>query len=132
VLTGLNHITVAVSDLTKSFDFYTSLLGMKPEVKWDLGAYLSVGHFWVCLSIDEASPAKDYSHISFSLDPHNFQAYRSKLLTTGVEKWKQDTSEGDSLYILDPDGHKLEIHVGNLQTRLQTLKSNPYKGLEWF
>ncbi len=132
VLKRLNHITIAVSNLTKSFDFYVSLLGMKPEVKWDSGAYLSVGDLWVCLSTDNVSPAQDYSHISFSVDENNFKAYCSQLLSSGVVTWKQNTSEGDSLYILDPDGHKLEIHVGSLETRLKELKSKPYKGLKWY
>jgi len=132
VLNGINHITVAVSDLEESFDFYASLLGMKPEVKWESGAYLSVGDLWVCLSTDDASPARDYSHISFSVAENDFQVYCSQLLSSGVETWKKNSSEGDSLYILDPDGHKLEIHIGSLKSRLQELKSNPYKGLKWY
>lgn len=132
MLTGLNHITISVSDLAKSFDFYVSLLGMRPKVKWDSGAYLSVGDLWICLSMGKALPAQDYSHIAFTADAEDFDAYCSQLLSYGVEVWKQNTSEGDSLYILDPDGHKLEIHVGNLQSRLQKLKSDPYKGLKWY
>lgn len=31
---------------------------------------------------------------------------------------EENLSEGDSLYFLDPDGHKLELHVGSLQSRL--------------
>ncbi|WDE09366.1 fosfomycin resistance glutathione transferase [Thalassomonas haliotis] len=132
MLEGLNHITIAVSDLAKSFNFYVSILGMKPEVKWETGAYLSVGELWVCLSVDEASPAKDYSHISFAVAKAAFNSYSAGLLAANVATWKENMSEGESLYILDPDGHKLEIHVGNLNTRLKELKSNPYKGLEWF
>ena len=40
-------------------------------------------------------------------------------------------SEGRSLYVLDPDGHKLEIHVGTLADRLESLKRKPYAGLVW-
>jgi len=40
-------------------------------------------------------------------------------------------SEGQSLYILDTDGHKLEIHVGDLKSRLKSLKIRPYKNLVW-
>lgn len=132
VLTGLNHITLSVSDLARSFDFYVTLLSMKPEVRWDSGAYLTIGDLWICLSLGSASPAKDYSHIAFTVDTNVFKAYCEKLLLTGVEVWKQNTSEGDSLYFLDPDGHKLEIHVGNLHSRLQKLKNKPYKGLRWY
>jgi hypothetical protein len=43
--------------------------------------------------------------------------------------WKQDRSEGASTYFLDPDGHKLEIHVGSLQSRLQHYRETPSKGV---
>lgn len=132
MLKGLNHITISVSNLSDSFEFYVSLLGMKPEVKWETGAYLSAGDLWICLSLDEVSPAKDYSHIAFSVAPLEFKSYCSRLLSSGVKTWKQNTSEGESLYVLDPDEHKLEIHVGSLESRLEELKSNPYKGLQWF
>ncbi|HEX5514181.1 MAG TPA: glutathione transferase, partial [Gammaproteobacteria bacterium] len=46
--------------------------------------------------------------------------------------WKDNKSEGDSLYFLDPDGHKLEIHVGDLESRLAALREKPYEGLQLF
>jgi len=115
-----------------SFDFYVATLGMKPEVKWDTGAYLSVGELWVCLSVGKVSLEKDYSHICFSVAKPNFNSCCAQLLSSGVETWKENTSEGESLYFLDPDGHKLEIHVGSLNSRMKELKSKPYKGMKWF
>lgn len=131
MLTGLNHITIAVSNLETSFTFYTQLPGFKPHARWDAGAYLSLGELWLCLSCDTAIPSQDYSHIAFSCDEQNFNAIASQLRDAKIIEWKHNTSEGDSLYFLDPDGHKLEIHCGNLQSRLESLKEKPYKGLVW-
>jgi catechol 2,3-dioxygenase-like lactoylglutathione lyase family enzyme len=128
MLKGLNHITLAVSDLGASFQFYTLLLGFKPEVKWSKGAYLSLGSLWLCLSLDEPKPALDYTHIALDIDQENFAAFSETLINAGVTQWKENNSEGDSLYFLDPDGHKLEVHVGSLQSRLESLKLKPYAG----
>jgi catechol-2,3-dioxygenase len=52
MLTGINHLTIAVTDLQSSIAFYKDVLGMRLKASWDGGAYLSVGDFWVCLSLD--------------------------------------------------------------------------------
>lgn len=39
MITGINHITLAIKDLNKSFAFYANVLGFKPLVRWDKGAY---------------------------------------------------------------------------------------------
>ena len=48
--------------------------------------------------------------------------------------FKENHSEGESFYFLDPDGHKLEIHVGDWQSRLTTKRQNPggWQQIEWF
>lgn len=131
MLRGLNHITIAVTDLNRSLAFYTGLLGMKAHVRWDSGAYLSLEGVWFCLSCDEASPAQDYSHIALDIAEEDYAAFQAKLRSAEVREWKQNKSEGKSLYFLDPDGHKFEIHSGSLQSRLTSLESRPYPGLEW-
>lgn len=132
MLAGLNHIIIAVSDLDASFNFYTVLLNFQPCVRWDSGAYLTLGDLWLCLSCDTVIPGKDYSHIALDCVANNFNTTVARLRAEKIIEWKQNTSEGDSLYFLDPDGHKLEIHCGNLQSRLESLKEKPYKGLVWF
>ncbi|SBS37746.1 Glutathione transferase FosA [Marinomonas spartinae] len=131
MILGLNHITIAVSDLERSLGFYRDTLGFTAHVKWDNGAYLSVGELWFCLSCDEPCPKSDYTHVAFDIAPNEFQAFTKRIVSQGVDVWKENKSEGQSLYILDPDGHKLELHSGSLKSRLEALTTKPYSGLVW-
>ena len=131
MLIGLNHITIAVSDIERSLKFYVKTLGFKGHVKWDSGAYLSLGNLWFCILLDNPDSREDYSHLAFDIDENKYNEMCSLLCESGIRQWKTNSSEGDSLYILDPDGYKLEIHAGSLESRLENLRSNPYKGLIW-
>ena len=131
MITGLNHITLAVSDLDRSVHFYTDVLGLKGHVLWENGAYLSAGALWLCLSVDSVCDKSDYTHYAFSVISSDSSKFIDKLRTLGVIEWKQNKSEGHSLYILDPDGHKLEIHVGDLNSRLEDLREKPYEKMRW-
>ncbi|MCC2624376.1 MAG: fosA [Burkholderiales bacterium] len=122
----INHITIATKDVSKSFDFYVNTLGFKPLCKWDKGAYLLVGNTWFCINYDETTTStQDYTHIAFDVTQDNFETIKSKIITSNVMIFKDNISERDSLYFCDPDGHKLEIHVGNWQTRVASKKNNP-------
>jgi catechol 2,3-dioxygenase-like lactoylglutathione lyase family enzyme len=119
-ISGLNHIMLAVADLDRSIVFYRDLLGCTLRAFWPDGAYLEAGSLWLCLLRDEAArsgPHPDYTHIAFSVAPGDFAAMSEQVRATATI-WKDNRSEGDSLYFLDPDGHKLELHVGSLQSRL--------------
>lgn len=131
MINGLNHITLAVSDLERSLDFYTRVLGLVGHVKWNNGAYLSAGDAWLCLSVDTPCAKADYTHLAFNVKEDDFDAFRGRLRDLNVPEWKENRSEGASVYILDPDGHKLEIHAGGLASRLESLKTKPYSGLVW-
>jgi len=100
-------------------------------VKWDKGAYLTLGELWFCLSCDEVKPSQDYSHIAFDVSGADFPKLKPHLIGAGIKQWKQNASE-EYLYILDPDGHKSELHVGCFDERLVSLKSKPYAGLQWY
>lgn len=135
MLTALNHITLAVKDLDKSFDFYKNILGLKPICKWDKGAYFLLGDFWFCLNVDSKRlPTECYTHYAFSVSPENFPTMSETIIASGIYIFKENTSPGDSLYFLDPDGHKLEIHTSNWQTRMEIKKQNPgnWQKVEWF
>lgn len=130
-ITGLNHLTLAVHDVSRSVSFYTEVLGCKLSAVWNEGAYLEAGELWLCLSYDPAactSPHPDYTHIAFTVAEDEFPALAARL-TESCPTWKDNRSEGASFYFLDPDGHKLEIHVGSLESRLDYYRAHPEKNV---
>lgn len=124
---GLNHITFAVSDLDKSCFFYETLLGLRPVAKLKHCAYFLAGNIWLALVLDAVvakSSRNDYTHVAFDCGTEEFAGLKEKLLAFGCSEWSANQSEGESFYFTDPDGHKLEIHVGNLQSRLNAIQDN--------
>ena len=123
MITGLNHITLAVTDLRASLEFYTAILGCKTVHVWSDGAYLEAGDLWLCLSVcDVVEISNDYSHLAFSTGADTLSSLELVSREHGVVFWQANESEGSSLYFLDPDGHKLEAHVGNLTTRMNHIR----------
>lgn len=136
MIAGLNHLTLAVTDLERSFRFYVDVLDFRPVARWSRGAYLAIGNLWLCLSLeDEVSalpPSRDYTHVAFSVEPSKLAEAKKRLADAGATSWKENRSEGESLYFLDLDGHKLELHVGNMESRIAACRIAPYDGMEFF
>ncbi len=133
MITGLNHINLAVRHLSLSFGFYKNVLGFKPLCRWPQGAYFLAGDLWFCLFEDaNASPGKGYTHIAFSISPENFSPMVARLKEAHVHLWKENISEGESLYFLDPDGYQLELHIGDWRTRIAYKKQHPWKDTDFF
>lgn len=135
MITGMNHITLAIQDIQKSFHFYRDVLGLKPLCRWDKGAYFLAGGFWFCLNVDEKrQPNPCYTHYAFTVSSEEFAAMSRRIIDSGATVFKDNTSPGDSLYFLDPDEHKLEIHDGDWKTRITAKKADPraWKNIEWF
>jgi catechol 2,3-dioxygenase-like lactoylglutathione lyase family enzyme len=147
MITNLNHITLAVTDIDRSFTFYRDVLGLKPLVKWGKtnaggGAYFltSKGEnaFWFCLDVNRNGVVTDSNlgntHYAFSLSANDFESLSKRIIESGATVFKNNTSPGNSLYFFDPDGHKLEIHVGDWQTRIAAKKIDhgKWQHVEWF
>ncbi|MCX7290512.1 fosfomycin resistance glutathione transferase [Janthinobacterium sp.] len=132
MLTGLNHLTLSVRELARSVAFYRDTLGLRLHARWDRGAYLSAGELWLCLSLDAGAASGaggSYTHYAFSISQQDFPAFAARLRTARVPEWQQNGSAGDSLYFLDPDGHRLEAHAGSLAQRLAACRAAPYQGM---
>lgn len=135
MITGFNHVTLAVSDVDVSFAFYTEVLDLRPVARWRKGAHLRAGTDWLCLALDDAArgePLPEYTHLAFTVSEGSYTVMEQRLKETGVAFWQRNHSEGESLYFLDPDGHKLEIHASDLNAHVRALRSAAPQGLVMF
>lgn len=135
MINGISHITLSITDVAASFAFYVDALGCTPVARWPKGAYLLAGTVWLALVVDahtRTSAFPEYTHIAFSVSEGDFAALSARIVASGAKIWQDNRTEGASLYFLDPDGHKLEIHVTDLETRVQSAKADPWEGLEFF
>ncbi len=121
---GLNHVTLAVGDLDESVGFYCDVLGLRPVARAPGTAYLVAGELWLALVEDQAArpgPLPEYTHLAFTVTAEDLAVLRERLRAAGAVEWQTNRTEGESLYFLDPTGHKLELHVGDLSSRLAAL-----------
>ncbi len=132
----LNHLTLSVRDLDRAFVFYADVLGCRPLARWSRGAYLLAGNAtWLCLALDSrtrAAPLPECTHAAFTVAGDAFAEAVRRIRDSGAPSWRENTSEGDSIYFLDPDGHKLELHVGDWRSRLAACRARPYDGMIFF
>jgi len=130
VITGVNHVTLVVSDLDRSLGFWRDTLGLTLRALSPQMAYLEGGALWLCLERGMPTRRADHSHIALSCAPEDYATLCARLATAPV--WKANRSEGASRYILDPDGHKLELHLGNLASRLAHYRKRQPQDLTLF
>src|SRR5262245_60003290 len=103
-ISGLNHLTLAVSNLERWVAFYGGLLGFAIRMRGPRSAYLEAGTLWLALVLDpdvRQGPLPEYSHVAFSVGPSELPALTDKLRGAGVPQW-QESKTGDSFYFLDP------------------------------
>ncbi|WP_414756001.1 VOC family protein [Anabaena sp. CCY 9910] len=135
MITGVNHITLSVRNLEESITFYTDVLSFRLLAKWTKGAYLATGDIWLALILDKKvreSPLPEYTHIALTVSIEDFPVLSQRIQKSGATIWQENKSKGASLYFLDPNDHKLEIHASDLDTRIQTAKAHPWEGLDFF
>jgi len=109
---GIHHLLLMVSDLERSTDFYTRLLGfsIRPDAK-----PLPDGRRFVALrqglGLTEGGPGdrRQVDHIAFEV--RNVGALNTRLKEAGVEFERElgDGPYGLAIYVRDPDGNVLEL-----------------------
>ncbi len=121
MINGINHINISVANIQRSFWFYKDILGFKPLCTSEGSAYFLAGNpadpgcLWFSLDLDSSlrRPSPCNTHFAFSIDDKDFETLCQRITQSGAKVFKDNTSPGKSLYCLNPDAHKLEIHVGH-------------------
>jgi len=131
---GINHLALVCSDMRRTIDFYSGVLGM-PLVKtldlpdglgqhffFDCGGGNTLAFFWLADSPDAApgiaapkglpdqgelaSAVGSMNHVAFAVPPEKFDEYRSRLKAEGIAV-SRVLNHDDS-----PAGVSREVHAG--------------------
>jgi len=133
MIDGINHITISVKDIDSAFAFYRDILKLKPVMKSSWSAYFYAGETWVALNQEDTySASNNYAHIAFNVPEKDYHQLVEMMKKNDVREWQKNKSEGDSLYILDDSGNKLEIHFSSLEKRVEHGKKYYGEDVQWF
>jgi catechol 2,3-dioxygenase-like lactoylglutathione lyase family enzyme len=128
---GIDHVAVTVTDLKRSIKWYSDVLGLehRPHDIWgDVPSMICAGD--TCLALfpsDDDSPAPPpdnntiaMRHIAWRVNHEDFDAAQADLRARGIEFEFQDHVIAHSIYLHDPDGHRLEITTYEVTPRQDT------------
>ena len=119
-LQHIDHVAITVSDLGRSLAWYRDVLGLerRHEEEWgDVPTMMCAGETCVALfpsdgpepeSVDVRSTVS-MRHVAFRVDCANFEAAQAVFRERGIEFESADHGIAQSVYIADPDGHRIEI-----------------------
>ena len=130
---GINHVTLSVSDVKRTVDFYQGLFGMPVISRQGMTVNLQIGSGPQFLEIVPASGAPSISHIGLAIEDFNVDRVRGVLAKRGLTEAEPGTvgtalggplrmratrrgaeaggaKEGTpELYMTDPDGVLLQL-----------------------
>lgn len=129
MIRSINHICYSVSNLNESIYFYKDILCGDLLLIGETTAYFDIGGLWVALNEEKDIPRNEiqysYTHTAFTIDESEYNSWYRWLKKNNVnilEGLTRDVRDKKSIYFIDPDGHKLELHTGTLENRMNYYK----------
>jgi len=131
-LNFLDHVAIRVKDVETSALWYEKVLGLKRHQLKEWGAYpvfMLSGTSGIAIfpantkdpAIDSNSKNSKIDHFAFNLTREDFVKAQNEFTELKIAYEFQDHYYFHSLYIKDPDGHKVEL------TTLMVAESSFYK-----
>ena len=103
---AINHVSLQVSDLNKSSDFYRKVLGVTVNVREGSNQAMFGKDFLV---LRKGSPAGKIDHIAIGINNFDKNSVTADLKSRGVTPKEDTGSSGVGFHILDPDGFPLQL-----------------------
>ncbi len=115
----LNHVSLAVTDVERSADFYQALLGLDVVSRPGNGG-INLGLGSSFLGLYNLPNPGSVNHFCIGVDDYDAARLSETLAETGVEARISTnplgrTSGGDQLYFNDPDGTVVQLSANGFQ-----------------
>jgi catechol 2,3-dioxygenase-like lactoylglutathione lyase family enzyme len=120
-LGNIDHVAVSVSDLNVSIEWYQHVLGLKRQYAdaWE-GPPIMLCAEDSCLALFQTESKAPISrldhqtipqiwHVAFKVDRQAFNEAQRRLDELGILFRFADHDICHSIYLLDPDGHQIEL-----------------------
>ena len=112
--TGIDHLVLHVSDVSRAKKFYTDVLGMTVYRESDRQVFLHAGQQGVALFKKQAdvplTTGHDLNHLALTVASGTYEALKADLEKHGVTVTGRP-GEDRCIYFNDPDGHRLQLMV---------------------
>ncbi len=109
---GLDHVALTVRDPKRSLEWYQRVLGMEQRYQ----------HVWsgphdpimacsgeTCLALFPPDHVIAMRHFALRLDRRNFEHAQVELAQQNIPFSFEDHTIAHSIYVFDPDGHRVEL-----------------------